>query len=119
MSGHLGYGLRSDEIINKLAMDYPNAEICLWTQVMLVLSVCVVLISTVNYLLQNDQKQDIKTIFIGLGMMVWSLVLHIYARFGGFDFEGADKTIWLCAVIPIIGGATGLTVLKLLRFLIY
>ena len=54
-------------------MDYPNAEIWLWTQVMLVLSLCVVLISTVNYLLQNDQKQEIKTIFIGLGMMVWSL----------------------------------------------
>ena len=63
-------------------MDYPNAEIWLWTQVMLVLSLCVVLISTVNYLLQNDQKQGIKTIFIGLGMMDWSLVLHIYARFG-------------------------------------
>ena len=116
MSGHLGYGLHSDEIINRLAMDYPNAEISIWTQVMLVLSLCVVLISTVNYLLQDDQKQDIKTIFIGLGMMVWSLVLHIYARFGGFDFEGA---IWLCAVISIVGGANGLAVLKLLRFLIY
>lgn len=28
-------------------MDYPNAEIWLWTQVILVLSLCVVLISTV------------------------------------------------------------------------
>ena len=100
-------------------MDYPNTELWIWTQVMLVLSVCVVLISTVNYLLKNDRKQEIKTIFIGLGIMVWSLVLHIYARFGGFDFEGADMTIWLCAVIPILGGATGLAALKLLRFLIY
>ena len=100
-------------------MDYPNAEIWLWTQVMLVLSLCVVLISTVNYLLQNDRKQEIKTIFIGLGMTVWSLGLHIYARFEGFDFESGDITIWLCAVIPIIGGANGLAVLKLLRFLIY
>ena len=100
-------------------MDWANAEIYVWTQVMLVLSVCMILFSVINYLLQNDPKQDIKTIFIGLGMMVWSLVLHIYARFGGFDFEGADKTIWLCAVIPIIGGANGLAVLKLLKFLIY
>ena len=103
-------------------MDYPNAELLVWTQVMLVLSVCVILISVINYLLQNDPKQEVETIFIGLGMAVWSLGLHIYIKFQGFDiqgFEGEDMTIWLCAVIPIIGGATGLGFLKLVRLLIF
>ena len=99
-------------------MDYPNAELLVWTQVMLVLSVCVILISVINYLLQNDPKQEVETIFIGLGMAVWSLGLHIYIKFQGFyiqGLEGEDMTIWLCAVIPIIGGATGLGILKLVK----
>lgn len=99
--------------------EWTNIEIMALVKALFMVSVCVVIISAVNYTAGNDKKQDIKTIFIGLGMMVWSLVLHICAEFGGFDFEGADKTIWLCAVIPIIGGANGLAVLKLLRFFIY
>ena len=101
-------------------MDYPNAEICVWTQVMLVLSVCVTLFSVINYLLQNDPKQEVETIFIGLGMAVVSLGLHIYIKLEGFEIqglEGEDMTIWLCAIIPIIGGATGLGFLKLVRLL--
>lgn len=103
-------------------MDYPNTEIWVWTQVMLVLSVCVILFSVINYLLQNDPKQEVETIFIGIGMAVVSLGLHMYIKFQGFEIqglEGDDMTIWLCAVIPIIGGVTGLAVLKLVKRLKY
>ena len=103
-------------------MDYPNTEILVWTQVMLVLSVCVILFSVINYLLQNDPKQEVETIFIGIGMAVVSLGLHIYIKFQGFEIqglEGEDMTIWLCAIIPIIGGAGGLAVLKLVKRLKY
>ena len=103
-------------------MNYPITEIYIWTQVMLVLSVCVILFSVVNYLLQNDPKQEVETIFIGLGMAVWSLALHIYIKLQGFyiqGLEGDDMTIWLCAVIPIIGGVTGLGVLELVKRLKY
>ena len=101
-------------------MDYPNAELLVWTQVMLVLSVCVILFSVINYLLQNDTKQEVDTIFIGLGMAVVSVGLHIYIKLQGLEIqglEGEDMTIWLCAIIPIIGGATGLGFLKLARML--
>lgn len=103
-------------------MDWTNAEIYVCTQVMLVISVCVILFSVINYLLQNDPKQEVETIFIGLGMAVLSLGLHIYIKLQVFDkqiLESEDMTIWLCAVIPIIGGVVGLGILKLVKRLKY
>ena len=100
-------------------MDYPNAELLVWTRVMMVLSICVVLTSFVNYLLKNEREQEIKSIFIGFGMGGVSLGLYLYVKFVGFDIqqcEGEDMTIWLCVVIPVIGGAIGCVLRKMTQW---
>ena len=86
-------------------------------KVLIALSGCIIIISIMNYLIGNDKKQEIETIAMAIGMLFWSLVLWLY--FDKNIHYDSLLTLYIGILIPIIGGANGLVVLKLLRFLIY
>ena len=86
-------------------------------KVLIALSDCIIIISVMNYLIGNDKKQEIETIAMAIGMLFWSLVLWMYFD-KNIHYDSLLK-LYIGILIPIIGGANGLAVLKLLRFLIY
>lgn len=92
-------------------------DMVVFLKVLIALSGCIIIISVMNYLIGNDKKQEIETIAMAIGMLFWSLVLWLY--FDKNIHYDSLLTLYIGILIPIIGGANGLVVLKLLRFLIY
>ena len=92
-------------------------DMVVFLKVLMALSSCIIIISVMNYLICNDKKQEIETIAMAIGMLFWSLVLWLY--FDKNIHYDSLLTLYIGILIPIIGGANGLAVLKLLKFLIY
>ena len=92
-------------------------DMVVFLKVLIALSGCIIIISVMNYLIGNDKKQEIETIAMAIGMLFWSLVLWLY--FDKNIHYDSLLTLYIGILIPIIGGANGLAVLKLLKFLIY
>ena len=90
-------------------------DMVVFLKVLIALSGCIIIISVMNYLIGNDKKQEIETIAMAIGMLFWSLVLWLY--FDKNIHYDSLLTLYIGILIPIIGGANGLVVLKLVRLL--
>ena len=84
-------------------------------KVLIALSGCVIIISAINYWLDNDKQQEIQSISIGCGILFCSLILWLY--FNKYANNEFSLLLYIGTFTPVVGGSVGLIGLKLFRYI--
>ena len=93
--------------------EWTNIEIMILVKVLFMVSVCVVIVSAVNYTAGNDKKQELQQMFIGLGMAVTTVLDGIFLRKTVLD--GFVVALCIGIQIPVTGFLFGICVQKLYK----